>query len=90
LVNWTAPEFGQIRSYSVWRAVGSFKTLADVFAKRNLFTNIATVKTPTPPATSFLDGSVKNNTTYTYFVIDMNKQGAQSAPSATVTITVKF
>jgi hypothetical protein len=90
LVNWTAPEFGQIRSYSVWRAVGSFKTPADVFAKRNLFTNIATVKTPTPPATSFLDGSVKNNTTYTYFVIDVNKQGAQSAPSATVTITVKF
>jgi len=90
LVKWTPPEFGQIRSYSVWRAVGSFKTLADVFANRTKFTNIGTVKTPTPPATSFLDGSVKNNTTYTYFVVDMNKQGAQSVPSATVMITVKF
>ena len=83
LVKWTPPEFGQIRSYSVWRAVGSFKALADVFANRTKFTNIGTVKTPTPPATSFLDGSVKNNTTYTYFVVDMNKQGAQSVPSAT-------
>ena len=90
LVSWTAPEFGQFRSYSVWRAAGTFTSLADVFAHRALFTNVGTVTKPTPPATSFLDGTVKNNTTYTYFVVDTNKQGAQSAPSGTAMITVKF
>lgn len=90
LLNWTAPEFGQIRSYSIWRAAGLFKTLADVYSNRGMFTRIGSVTTPTPPSTNFLDGTVKNNTTYTYFVLDMNKQGVQSGPSATVIIAVKF
>ena len=90
LLNWAAPEFGQIRTYSVWRAVGSFKTVASIYASRAQFTSIATVTGGTPPKPTYLDGTVKNNTTYTYFIVDMNKQGAQSTASIPTTITVKF
>src|SRR5882724_7501847 len=91
VLNWAAPEFGQIRAYSIWRAVGSFTTIASISANRTMFTNIKTLtETETPPPTTFTDMNVKNNTTYTYFVVDINKQGAQSAASAPVTITVKF
>ena len=89
-LNWSAPEFGQVRVYSIWRAAGSFKTMADVFANRKLFTNIGKITTPTPPATTLLDSTVKNNTTYTYFLVDVNKQGFESAPSSPVLILVKF
>jgi len=43
-----------------------------------------------PPLRTFTDGNVKNNTTYTYFVTDKNKQGAKSGASVPVTILVKF
>jgi hypothetical protein len=94
LLNWNPPGQCQIRRYDVWRAVGSFTTSASVFANRALFTNITTNGiNGTPPLTTFTDTNVKNNTTYTYFVTDKNKQGAQSGPSAASpmsTITVKF
>jgi hypothetical protein len=86
---WTAPEFGQIRTYTVWRAVGSFTTLSSIYTNRTLFTNIGKV-TGTPPAAAFNDGNVKNKTTYTYFIVDTNKQGAQSAASAPVVVLVSF
>jgi hypothetical protein len=87
---WTPPGFGQIRKYSIWRAVGSFPTIASVVANINLFSNIQTL-TGAPPSPKFTDNSkLKNGTTYTYFVTDGNKQGAQSGPSAPAAVTVKF
>ena len=90
VLNWTAPAFGQVRSYDIWRATGSFPTLASVLANQSLFSNCPTCKvTGTPPLTTFTDSNVKNNTTYTYFITDKNKQGVQSGASAPATIKVK-
>ena len=93
VLNWAPPEFGQIRRYDVWRAVGKFTTVADVVKNNALFTNISNGKligNGAPPLTTFTDANVKNNTTYTYFVTDMNKQGAQSGASVPKIIVVKF
>ncbi len=91
LLKWTAPTFGQVREYDIWRATGSFPTLASVTANYLLFSNCLTCNvTGTPPLRTFTDGNVKNNTTYTYFVTDKNKQGAKSGASVPVTILVKF
>jgi len=89
VLNWMAPGDCQVKQYDIWRAVGTFSTLKSVLANHALFNHIATVNTPTPPATTFTDTNVKNNTTYTYFVTDTNKkQGAQSGASASATITI--
>ncbi|HET8965839.1 MAG TPA: hypothetical protein VFN20_06480 [Candidatus Acidoferrum sp.] len=91
LLTWNAPEFGQIRSYSIWRAEGSFTSIASVYANRAAFRNLTVpALTGAPPTTSFLDTMVQNRQTYTYFIVDTNKQGAQSAISTPVTITVRF
>jgi len=101
VLNWVAPGasialprfagLGQIRTYYIWRAVGSFPTLASVLTNRLLFSNCPTCKvTGTPPFTTFTDTTVKNNTTYTYFVTDQNKQKVTSGPSAPAVIYVKF
>jgi hypothetical protein len=90
VLNWT-PGFGQIRRYDIWRAVGFFPTPASVLANFTQFSTCPSCKvTGTPPSTTFTDTNVKNNTTYTYFVTEKNKQGAQSGPSAPATISVKF
>jgi hypothetical protein len=70
--------------------MGSFPTLTSVLANIAQFKSIGTVTRPTPPATTFTDLSVKNNSTYTYFVTDANKQGAQSGASAPAVVFVKF
>ena len=88
-LTWTAPGFGQIRKYQVWRAVGSFPTAQQVLANFNKFSVIKTL-TGTPPSTSYTDPNVKNKTTYTYVVTDANKQGAQSEPSNPVVVTTNF
>jgi hypothetical protein len=89
-VSWTAPAFGQIRTYFVWRAVGSFTTSRLVLLNGASFTKIATV-TGMPPSTSVIDSNnIKNNTTYTYFVTNTNKQGVQSGPSTPLVVTTKF
>ena len=93
VLNWAPPEFGQIRRYDVWRAVGSFASIASVVQNHGLFTNISNGKLTgngAPPPTTFTDTNVKNNTTYTYFVTDLNKQGAQSGASVPKIIIVKF
>jgi hypothetical protein len=90
---WTAPSFGQIRTYYVWRAVGSFNTGQLILKNRALFTNIAKVSNPVadkPPSPTFTDPNVKNGVTYTYFVTDANKQGVQSGASIPLVVTVKF
>jgi len=89
VLNWNPPEFGQMRTYTVWRAVGSFTSSASLYANRALFTTIGSVS-GTPPKTTFPDSTVKNNTTYTYFVVETNAKGVQSEASSPVTITVKF
>jgi hypothetical protein len=75
-----SPAFAQVRRYDVWRDTGSFPTLASVLANQSQFTLIGQV-TGTPPATTFTDTKLKNNTTYTYFVTDTNLQGVQSGPT---------
>ena len=87
-LTWTGPKFGQIRQYQVWRALGSFPTLASVVANHGLFAKIGTL-TGTPPTGSFIDTTVSNNKTYTYFVADQNKQGAQSGASAPLVVTCR-
>jgi hypothetical protein len=89
-LSWTPPTFGQIRTYYIWRAVGSFTTSQQVLLKGASFTKLATV-TGMPPSTSFVDSNnIKNNTTYTYFVTNTNKQGVQSGPSTPLVVTTKF
>jgi hypothetical protein len=89
LLNWSAPSFTQVRKYNVYRATGSFPTAANVAANSSMFSNIGQVS-GAPPATKFVDATVKNNTTYTYFITDVNKPGVQSGASDPVTIFVKF
>ncbi|HET7207603.1 MAG TPA: hypothetical protein VFI95_13585 [Terriglobales bacterium] len=73
-LSWNAPSgFGQIRSYGIWRAQGTFPTPSDVTANANLFTQIGTVS-GAPPVTTFTDTSAAF-TTYTYFVTETNKHG---------------
>ncbi len=91
-LTWTPPGFGRIRTYFIWRAVGTISAT-------NLPTNIGKVtgKVPgSPPATTFPDQNVKNNVTYTYFVTAAlgadsgPNNGNGSAPSNFITVTVKF
>jgi len=89
ILTWTPPEFGQIRTYTVFRALGKFPTLGDVFLNRATFTTLTTLN-GTPPTNTFPDSTVQNNKTYTYFIVDTNKKGAQSSPSNPMWITVKF
>jgi hypothetical protein len=88
-LTWTAPSFGQTRSYTVWRATGSFPTLQQILSNFGSFSALTTL-TGQPPAPSYTDTNVKNGVTYTYFVTDANKQGAQSGPSNPLVVTVKF
>ena len=88
-LTWSPPGFGQIRFYTVWRAVGSFSTRAQIKANIKLFNSITTL-TGAPPAPAYIDPTVKSNTTYTYFVANTNKQGAVSGASSPVVVTVKF
>ena len=91
ILNWTAPGQCQTRRYDVWRATGAFPTVTSALTNHALFTDI----TPkgisgSPPSTTLIDTNVKNNTAYTYFVTDANKQGSKSGASVPVTILVKF
>ena len=88
-LTWIAPSFGQIRNYTVWRAIGSFSTPLQVLSNAGAFSVVKTL-TGTPPSPSLTDTNVKNNTTYTYFVTDGNKQGAQSGASIPLVVTIKF
>jgi hypothetical protein len=94
VVNWTSPGQCQVTRYDVWRAVGSFTKLADVLqavkANPALFTDLTPKGLSAAPPWTFKDTTVKNNTTYTYFVTDKNTQGALSGASDPATIVVKF
>jgi hypothetical protein len=88
-LTWTAPAFGQIRSYTIWRAVGSFGTSEQLLSNLGTFSVLKTLS-GAPPTLSYTDTNLKNNATYTYFVTDGNKQGAQSGASNLLVVTVKF
>jgi len=91
-LTWANPGFGQIRTYNVWRAIGSFTSASAVTANIALFSKVATVTNPDPnkpPTPSYTDSQVKVPNTYTYFVTDSNKQGAASGPSNSVAVTIK-
>jgi hypothetical protein len=91
VLNWMQPDVCQVQHYDIWRATGYFPTLADVIANRTKFTDIKTLSRGSgAPPTTYTDKTVKNNTTYTYFVTDTNVQGATSGPSTPATIVVKF
>lgn len=89
-LSWAAPDFGQIRSYVIYRAIGNFQTPQLVFANFAKFSPVGSVNNPNGAAgTSFVDTfQLKSGTTYTYFVTDQNSFQAKSAPSKT--LVVKF
>ena len=74
-LSWTAPSFGQIASYNVYRAVNGVP-VAPPYA--NVPGN--------PPATSFLDTNVTCGPTYTYFVTALLSDGRESVPSNSVSL----
>jgi len=88
-LSWTSPDFGQIRTYTIWRALGSFPTREQVLQNISSFSAIKTLS-GAPPVTSFVDsGNLKPTKTYTYFVSDSNKPGAKSSASAPVVVIMK-
>jgi hypothetical protein len=88
-LTWTGPGFGQVRNFTIWRATGSFATTGQILSNLGAFSVLKTL-TGAPPVLSYTDTNLKNNTTYTYFVTDGNKQGAQSGASNPLVVTVKF
>ncbi len=95
VLTWTPPGFGRIRAYYIWRA----DTTNVPISSTNLPVKISTLTGTTgsmPPPTNFTDQTVKNNTTYTYFVTSAlgtdsgPNNGNQSGPSNMVQIKVKF
>jgi hypothetical protein len=86
-LTWSAPGFGQIREYDVYRAPGAF-TAQQIPANIGKFVLVGTLTSGAPPSPSFIDTNVKPNT-YTYFVTDANKFGARSGASAPLVVTVK-
>ncbi len=91
-LNWSAPAFGQIRKYYVWRADVTKYPMSPT-NKPILLTNGGL--SGTPPTTTYLDLTVKTNATYEYFVTaalgseNAANTGNQSGPSVPVFITVK-
>lgn len=72
-LNWTAPSFGQISSYNVYRATNGVP-VAPPYASVS----------GSPLATSYLDAQVTCGPVYTYFVTAVLSDGRMSAPSNSV------
>jgi hypothetical protein len=71
-LNWTAPSFGQIAAYNVYKSVNG---------------GTAAIVVPGPgAATSFLDKNVTCGPTYTYFVTALLSDGRESVPSNSVSL----
>jgi hypothetical protein len=86
VLTWSPPGFGQIRSYLVYRLLGTFNPVTNPLTNAQL---VATVK-GAPPKTTATDASVKNKTTYTYFVVAQLGNGRQSPVSNGAVIFVVF
>lgn len=94
LVSWNPPAFGQIRSYLIYRLLGTLDQNKND-RSFNPLTNaqlIATVPVTLPPAPSytFPDSTAKNNTTYTYYAVAVLADGRKSGVSNGAVIFVKF
>lgn len=91
VLNWNAPPFGQIRSYLVYRLVGLFDPNSSD-KSYNPLTNAQLITTlkGIPPTTMYTDSTVKNKTTYTYFVVAALGDGRQSNVSNGAVINVVF
>jgi len=91
-LTWTAPDFGQIRHYVIWRAIGNFQTPQQVLANIGKFSKVGRVDSVNVAAgTSTIDTfQLKSSTTYTYFVTDQNSFMANSTGSKTIVVTLKF
>ena len=74
-LNWTAPTFGQISAYNIYRAVNGATPL--------LYSTVS----GTPPPTAFTDQHV-SCATYTYFVTAVLSDGRESVPSNSAIISV--
>lgn len=91
-LSWTPPNFGQIRTYYIWRA----NITNAPMSKTNLPVNIGKITGALPLATTFTDNNIKNNNTYVYFVTSAlgaasgPNAGNQSGASNLVTVVVKF
>jgi hypothetical protein len=72
-LNWTAPTFGQIKSYNIYRAVNGVP-VAPRYASVS----------GSPLGTSYLDSNVTCGPLYTYFVTAVLADGRESAPSNSV------
>ncbi len=72
-LNWTAPGFGQISSYNIYRAANG----VPVAPRYDSVTG-------NPLATSYLDTNVTCGPLYTYFVTAVLSDGRESAPSNSV------
>ena len=79
-LSWTAPHVGQILTYEVWRAIG------DGITPQTL---PSLVMVGTSTTTTFIDATVKNNTTYTYFVLATFANRDPGGPSNYVTVLKK-
>jgi hypothetical protein len=92
ILNWSRPNFGQIRTYRIWRTEITKAPPSPTNPPVNIFSLTATTS---QPATTFTDKNVKTNVTYRYFVTaalgaDSGvNNGNQSGPSNTVDIFVK-
>jgi len=74
-LNWTAPTFGQISSYNIYRGVNGATSV--------LYSTVS----GTPPSTTFTDQKT-NCATFTYFVTAVLSDGRESVPSNSVSISV--
>jgi len=80
--------YGQIRAFNVYRATNIAGSVLNNAKAFSLLKSITPVAPAVTPVTFFVDTTVKNNNSYTYFVTAVNKQGAQSGPSNYLTVTI--
>ena len=78
VLNWQPPHVGSVTQYMVYRATGTIPPANPVY-----------INTVAPPATTFTDWTVKNNTTYSYLVTATFEAATKSGPSNIVEILVK-
>ena len=81
-LSWQPPHVGGVNYYTVYRVTGAVITPATIGT-------LTTVASSTAPTTTAVDATVKNNTTYTYFVVAKFFDSTQSGMSNRVTVLVK-
>lgn len=82
---WTKPGFGQIRSYFIYRLLGTFHPVTNPLTKATLVVQLQGA----PPTTSYSDSKVKANTTYTYYVVAALADGRKSGASNLAVVFTK-